>query len=310
MSDSTTPLQSLSAPDALNAAPALSWRGFAPLTKPTISLLVVVTIVPTLLLAAKGLPSIKVAVAALVGTYLASASASVFNHLLDADLDAVMNRTRGRPVPSGQVPGGAAFAFGAVLGVASLLILYAFATPLAAAVAFAANAFYVLVYTLCLKRHTDQNIVIGGAAGSVGPLIGWAAVTGDIGWPAWILFAVIFLWTPPHFWSLAIKYKRDYALAKIPMLPVSRGDETTRRQIFGYTLTLLPPIIALYAFGAAGLVYLVLSLGATLYFCWKAWSLWRARDNGLAMPVFHYSCLYLFGVFGSLTIDRLLELWG
>jgi protoheme IX farnesyltransferase len=293
------------APEPL-AAPAVSWRSYIPLTKPTISLLVVVTVVPALLLAAHGMPKLIVALAALAGTYLASASASVFNHLLDADLDAVMNRTRGRPVPSGQVSTGAAFAFGSGLGITSLVVLGHFTTPLAAAVALAANAFYVLVYTLCLKRHTDQNIVIGGAAGSVGPLIGWAAVTGGLGWPAWVLFGIIFLWTPPHFWSLAIKYKRDYAAAGIPMLPVSRGEAATRRQIFAYTLTLIPPVIALYGGGAGGLLYLVTGLGATLYFAWKAWELLRAGDGANSMPVFHYSCLYLFIVFGSLTIDRLL----
>jgi len=306
MKDTTPALPLEPAPTAALSA---SWRAYIPLTKPTISLLVVVTVVPTLMLAAGGLPDLSRAAFALLGTYLASASASVFNHLLDADLDAVMNRTRGRPVPSGQVSQTAAFALGAVLGVVSLVMLYTLTTPLAATVAFIANAFYVLIYTLCLKRYTDQNIVIGGAAGSVGPLIGWAAITGTIGWPAWVLFAVIFLWTPPHFWSLAIKYKRDYAQAKVPMLPVSRGDETTRRHIFLYTLTLLPPVVALWAGGAAGLVYLVPSLAATLYFCWKAFRLYRSHDNVHAMPVFHYSCLYLFAIFGSLTVDQLLGLF-
>ena len=266
----------------------------------------VVTIIPALLLASQGLPPLITSLAALVGTYLASASASVFNHLLDADLDQVMNRTRGRPVPSGLVSPQGAFTFGAVLGAASLVVLYTWTTPLAATVAFLANAFYVLGYTLCLKRYTDQNIVIGGAAGAVGPLIGWAAMTGTIGWPAWVLFAVIVLWTPPHFWALAIKYKNDYATANIPMLPVTRGDESARRHIFIYTLTLIPPIISLFTFGAAGPFYLVTSLGATLYFCWKAWQLYAKHDNSGAMPVFHYSCLYLFAIFGSLTIDRLM----
>jgi protoheme IX farnesyltransferase len=148
---------------------------------------------------------------------------------------------------------------------------------------------------------------MGGAAGAVGPLIGWAALTGDIGWPAWALFAVIFLWTPPHFWALALKYKKDYAAAKIPMWPVVKGDESTRRHILFYTLTLFPPIAALYAFGAAGLVYLVVSLAATLYFAWKALVLFTDHDNKRAMPLFHYSCLYLFVIFGGLTLDKLLS---
>ena len=295
----------------LDAAPALaslgSWRAYIPLTKPTISLLVVVTVLPTLLLASPhGLPSLGIVVAALFGTYLSSASASVFNHILDSDVDYAMARTRGRPVASGRVSSNAALVFGSMLGLVSILILYHFTTPLAAGVAFAANAFYVLVYTMCLKRHTTHNIVIGGAAGSVGPLIGWAAITGDIGWPAWALFAIVFLWTPPHFWSLALKYQKDYAAAKIPMLPVVKGDEATRRQIFGYTLTLFPPIAALFVFGASGWTYFTLSLAATAYFSWKAWILLRSKDNTKAMPVFHYSCLYVFIVFGALTIDRLI----
>jgi protoheme IX farnesyltransferase len=287
--------------------PALTmiWRRYAPLTKPTISLLVVVTVVPSLLLAARGLPDLMLAAMTLLGTYLASASASVFNHILDADVDHRMARTRGRPVASGQVAPIPALALGTTLGVISLSILCAFANPLTAGIALAANFFYVLIYTMFLKRNTDQNIVIGGAAGSVGPLIGWAAVTGDLAWPAWALFAIIFLWTPPHFWSLAIKYKKDYAVANIPMLPVTRGDAETRKQIFLYTLTLLPPVAALYALGEAGLFYGISAMAATLYFCWKAWVLYRDADNAKAMPVFHYSCLYLFAIFGALTVDRL-----
>jgi protoheme IX farnesyltransferase len=261
-----------------------------------------------MLLAANGLPDALVAAATLLGTFLASSSAAVFNHLLDSDLDTIMNRTRGRPVPSGQVSPGGAFVFGSILAVMSLVMLYVMTTPLAAAVAFAANAFYVLIYTLCLKRYTVQNIVIGGAAGAAGPLIGWAAVTGSLSWEAWMLFAVIFLWTPPHFWALALKYKTDYAAAKIPMLPVIKGDETTRKQIFLYTLTLFPPITALYAFGAAGLLYLVVGLAATFYFSWKAWTLLRDHSNTNAMPLFYYSCLYLFVIFGSLTLDKLFSL--
>lgn len=290
----------------LSPASSFSWRAYVPLTKPTISLLVVVTIVPALLLAAQGMPDMTVALAALVGTFLSSASASVFNHLLDSDLDEQMARTRGRPMPAGLVSPAAALLFGSALGILSLLVLYTLTTPLAAHVAFIANAFYVLIYTLCLKRYTDQNIVIGGAAGSVGPLIGWAAVSGDIGWPAWTLFAIIFLWTPPHFWALALKYKKDYAAAGVPMLPVVRGDAATRWHIFAYTLTLFPPIVALSLFGAAGFIYLGIAIAATSWFAWKAWRLYREGNNNQAMPVFHYSCLYLFIVFGGLTVDRLL----
>lgn len=289
------------------AARGTHWRHFIPLTKPTISLLVVVTVVPALLAAGGGLPSLTVALATLLGTYLASASASVFNHLLDADVDEQMNRTRGRPVPSGKVSQPLAFTFGTLLGCLSLAILCAWTTPLAAAIALLANAFYVGVYTWYLKRRTDQNIVIGGAAGAVGPLIGWAAVSGTTPWPAWVLFGIIFLWTPPHFWALALKYQKDYAMAGIPMLPVTRGEETTRRHIFLYTLTLFPPVVALYTFGGYGVLYLIPSVAATLWFSWLAWQLWRDHNNTQAMPLFHYSCLYLFIIFGSLTFDILVR---
>ncbi len=296
-----------------------SWRDYFQLTKPTISMLVVVTAVPAMLMPAmRGTGSIgaslPVALAALFGTWLASASASVFNHLLDHDVDMNMGRTRGRPLPSGRVSNRKAFWFATFLGVASWLMLDQLASPVSAWTAVAANAFYVLIYTAFLKRRTVQNIVIGGAAGAVGPLIGWAACTNDLGlvsaWPAWVLFTIIFLWTPPHFWALAIKYKADYAAAHIPMMPVVRGDAVTRWQMLLYTISLVPAVGSLYWFGAAGLVYLIPSMLLTLLFVRYAWRLWLTGENSLAMPLFHYSCFYLFGIFGSLTADRFLSMAG
>lgn len=298
------------APEAIQTGTPLnigSWlRNYLPMTKPTITLLVVVTVIPGLLLA-PALPSLTVAIAALIGTCLASASAAVFNHLLDADMDSIMIRTQKRPIASGSVSKSGAFLFGATLALVSLLILYVFTTPLAAILSLAANIFYVLIYTICLKRYTDQNIVIGGAAGAVGPLIGFAAVTATLNWPAVILFGIVFLWTPPHFWSLAIKYREDYASANVPMLPVTRGLVATRRQIFWYTLTLFPAVIAIFVLGAAGWLYLVGSLVASWFFTAKAWNLMKSGDDAKAMPLFHYSCVYVFYVFGALTIDRLLS---
>lgn len=286
---------------------AASWKDFFQLTKPTITLLVVVTVVPGVLLATPGeIPSMKLILAALIGTWLASSSAAVFNHLVDSDIDQQMARTQKRPVASGRIPNSQAAIFATGLGVLSFVLLWVYTTPAAAWVSLAANAFYVLFYTMYLKRRTVQNIVIGGAAGAVGPLIGWAAVDGTIGWPAWVLFAVIFMWTPPHFWALAIKYKDDYAAAGVPMMPVVRGDETTRRQMFFYTLTLLPLVASLSVFGSAGYVYLIPSMALTGYFVWLAWKLYHTKDNKHAMPLFHYSCLYLFGIFGSLLVDCLL----
>jgi protoheme IX farnesyltransferase len=296
-----------------------TWRDYFQLTKPTISMLVVVTAVPAMLMPVmRGTNTVgatlPVAMAALLGTWLASASASVFNHLLDHDVDMNMGRTRGRPLPSGRISNQRAFWFAAVLGLFSWVILDFLASPVSAWTAVAANAFYVLVYTAFLKRRTVQNIVIGGAAGAVGPLIGWAACTNDIGfvsaWPAWVLFAIIFLWTPPHFWALAIKYKSDYAAANIPMMPVVRGEAATRWQMLLYTITLVPAVGSLYWYGAAGMVYLIPSMLLTLLFVRYAWRLWRTGDSALVMPLFHYSCFYLFGIFGSLTVDRLLGLSG
>lgn len=286
-----------------------TWRDYFNLTKPTITLLVVVTVLPGILLASSGsLPKMTLIISSLVGTWLASSSAAVFNHLVDADIDRNMLRTKRRPVASGRVQNLNAMIFGVTLGVASFLVLSMGASLLAAGLAVIANAFYVLFYTMYLKRRTVQNIVIGGAAGAVGPLIGWASVEPTIGWPAIILFLIIFLWTPPHFWALAIKYKDDYAAAGIPMMPVVKGDQETRRQILLYTLSLLPVVASLTVLGDAGWVYLVGAMAFTIYFAWMAWKLFKTADNKLAMPLFHYSCLYLFGVFGALIIDRLISL--
>ncbi|MCX6128861.1 MAG: heme o synthase [Proteobacteria bacterium] len=291
------------------ATMSFDWQSYYQMMKPTISMLVVVTVIPALFMAQKGLPSLALVFSSLLGTFMASGSAAVFNHLVDSDLDAYMKRTKSRPIPSGKVSTSRAALFGASMGLMSFAILYIWASPLAAWLAVSANIFYVLGYTMFLKRRTVQNIVIGGAAGCVGPLIGWSAVTGRLDWPAWVLFAIIFLWTPPHFWSLAIKYKDDYARANIPMLPTIKGYEITRRQIFLYTLTLLPAVLLLPVFGAASWIFGLSALAMTLYFVWLAFSLYRSKENHRAMPLFYYSCFYLFGVFGALTIDQLLTLF-
>jgi heme o synthase len=286
--------------------PTATWRDFFQLTKPTISLLVVVTVIPGLLMGSvAGIPPLKLIAATLFGTWLASASAAVFNHLVDSDIDQTMTRTRKRPVASGRVEPSQAFLFGTGLGILSFLILWIVANPLTAWISLAANAFYVLFYTAYLKRRTVQNIVIGGAAGAVGPLMGWAAVAGDVAWPAWVLFAIIFMWTPPHFWALAIKYKEDYASAGVPMMPSVRGVRVTKWQMFLYTLSLWPLVASLFIAGVAGWVYFAPSAALTIYFSWLSLKLLRSADDSSAMPLFHFSCLYLFGVFGSLMFDRL-----
>lgn len=279
------------------------------LTKPTITLLVAVTVIPSLLLAAGGLPNLVKAVVAIVGASLASASAAVFNQVVETDIDVQMYRTKRRSLASGRVSRESAAIFGIVLGVLGIGMLYVYASPMAALTALAGHLFYVLIYTMYLKKRTDQNIVIGGAAGAVGPLIGWAAITGSLAWPAWALFTVIFLWTPPHFWALALKYKDDYAQAGIPMYPVIHGEHKTRLVMFLYTLSLIPCVASLFFFNQAGIAYFVISMGLTLKFAFDAYRLYSSASNERAMPFFHYSCLYVFGIFGALTLDCFIHLF-
>lgn len=245
----------------------------------------------------------------MLGSGLASASAAVFNQLVEQDTDSEMNRTRGRSLPAGKVSTLAAALFGIVIGIAGFCLLYFFTTPLAAYIALSGHLFYVVVYTMYLKRRTVQNIVIGGAAGAVGPLIGWAAVTGSLSATAWTMFLVIFLWTPPHFWALALKYKDDYAKVGIPMYPTVHGDEKTRQWIALYSLSLLPCIIVLYLLGQTGIGFLVSGLILTLKFIWDAVKLYLSHNNDSAMSLFHYSCLYTLALFGAMAIERLIQLF-
>ena len=279
------------------------------LTKPTIALLVAVTVIPGLLLASwPSAPGLIEGLAAVLGASLASASAAVFNQLVESDLDTRMDRTRTRSVASGRVPRDIAFGFGLLLGVTGLMMLWAFAHWLAALVALCGHLFYVLAYTLWLKKRTEQNIVIGGAAGAVGPLIGWASIDGQLGWPAWILFLVIFLWTPPHFWALALKYEKDYRRAGIPMYPCVHGADKTRWAMFLYTLALIPCVLTVGLCSGVGLVYMVTAGLLTFRFCYDAWRLYRSGSNEGAMAFFHYSCFYVFGVFGFLSLDVLIRI--
>ena len=221
------------------------------LTKPRIIALLLITTLPAMVLAQGGVPSLALVLATLVGGTLAAGAANAINMYLDRDIDELMRRTRGRPLPAHRVTPERALAFGFWLGAFSFLFLAVTVNVLAAILALAAIAFYVVVYTMWLKRSTTQNIVIGGAAGAAPALIGWAAVTGSLAVPAWILFAIVFVWTPPHFWALALRYQGDYAAAGVPMLPVVRGADETRRQIFLYSLVLFATTLLLAP--AAGL---------------------------------------------------------
>lgn len=278
------------------------------LTKPRIIVLLLVTTVPAMILARHGMPPIGLIVATLTGGAIAAASANSINCYLDRDIDRVMRRTRRRPLPAGQVRPEDALTFGFVLGAISFFFLGITVNVLAAALALSAIAFYVFVYTLWLKRTTTQNIVIGGAAGAVPALVGWAAVTGTVGLPAWILFAIVFLWTPPHFWALAMRYSGDYAAAGIPMLPVVRGEEETRRRIVLYSLVLFGASLVLYPVAHMGPIYLATAMALGGAFVHRALRLWRHSSPDDAMGLFRFSIVYLALLFAAVAADSLVPL--
>ena len=276
------------------------------LTKPRIIELLLVTTVPAMVIAADGWPGTWLVLATLIGGSLSAASANVINNYLDRDIDRVMVRTSGRPLSQDAVTPRAAIAFGLVLGVAGFAWLAVLVNLLAAALATSAILFYVFVYTLGMKRRTNQAVVIGGAAGCVPVLTGWAAVTGGLALPAWALFLIVFYWTPPHFWALAMKYREDYAAAGLPMLTVTHGNEEATRHILLYSYLLLAVTLLYFAVGRAGWVYL--SSVAVLDVVWLvlAHRLRRERTVRRAMQLFHYSTAYLALVFAAAALDALL----
>ncbi|MDE3095574.1 MAG: heme o synthase [Chloroflexota bacterium] len=292
------------------AAPATRWRevfsAYLALTKPGIISLLLITTLPTMILAQRGIPSPWLMFATVLGGTLAAGGANAINCYVDRDIDEIMHRTRGRPLPMGKVDPASALVFALALEVAAFVLLALAANLLAALLAFAAAAFYVLVYTMWLKRTTPQNIVVGGAAGAMPPLVAWAAVRGDVGWPAVVLFAIIFFWTPPHFWALSIKYRDDYARAGVPMLPVVASLHETKKQIFLYAALLLPVSLALYATGTVGWLYLVAAAALGGVFVWKAWRLRGDDRPGAAMRVFTFSLLYLALIFVAVGVDPLI----
>jgi heme o synthase len=277
------------------------------LTKPRIVLLLLITTVPAMLLAAGSLPSPWLIVATLVGGTLAAGSANAINMYLDRDIDAVMKRTRRRPLPAHAIAPERALRFGFVLGAIAFYFLAVTVNVLAAALALSAIAFYVFVYTMWLKRSTAQNIVIGGAAGAVPALVGWAAVTGTIAWPAVVLFAIVFVWTPPHFWALALRYSGDYAAAGVPMLPVVRGETETRRQILLYSLVLFAATLVLVPVGHMGPVYLITAVALGGSFVYRALLLWHRPDATRPRRLFSFSIVYLAALFAAVGVDALLR---
>src|SRR5438874_4128333 len=262
-------------------------------------------------LAERGVPSFPLLAATLVGGAAASGGASALNHYFDRDIDELMRRTRRRPLPAHRVPDEWAIGLGIVLNIVAFAVLAVFANTLAAALAIAGTLFYILVYTLWLKRSTVQNIVIGGAAGAIPPLVGWAAVTGSLDLSAWLLFAIIFFWTPAHFWALALLIRDDYARAGIPMLPVVRGEEATTWGIFTYALSLVPLSLLLFIIGGLGYVYLAAAIILGALFIAYAFRLLRSgaiRRRAMARAVYLYSLLYLALLFVAIMVDSTLRL--
>ena len=278
------------------------------LTKPRVVALIVFTALVGMFLAVPGLPPLREAVFGLLGIWLAAASAAAINHLIDQRIDKVMARTANRPLATGALQPVQVLVFAVVLGVASMLLLVLLVNTITAVLTFASLIGYAVVYTVFLKRATPQNIVIGGVAGAAPPLLGWAAVTGMTGewdWPyALLLVLIIFVWTPPHFWALAIFRREDYARALVPMLPVTHGVTYTRWQILLYTVLLVVVTVLPWAVGMSGVFYLggALVLGAV--FLWYAWKLLDPPDEFFAMRVFNYSIVYLMALFAFLLVDH------
>jgi protoheme IX farnesyltransferase len=282
-------------------------RAYVALTKPRIIELLLVTTVPTMVIAQRGLPDLGLVAATLLGGTLAAGSANSINNFVDRDIDELMARTAQRPLPRHSVTPTAALRFGIVLGVVSFVWLAATVNLLSAVLAVGAILFYVFVYTMGLKRRSPQNIVIGGAAGCVPVLVGWAAVTGEVGLPALLLFAIVFAWTPPHFWALALKYREDYAKAGVPMLPVVRGVAETGRQILLYSILLVCVTLMFGPVGQMGMLYLVAAVGLGGTFIYMAWKLLRDTSEQMAMRLFRYSITYLGLLFTAMAVDAVIS---
>ena len=281
-------------------------RDYVALTKPRIVSLLLLTAVCGMFLAAEGPPSAALVALVMVGGALAAGGAHALNHYLERDVDSLMTRTRDRPVAGGRVSPGQALAFGLLLNAIAFLTLATLVNPLSAILTLSATVFYVLVYTLGLKRSTPQNIVIGGAAGAVPPMVGWAAVTGQVDLPAIYLFAIIFFWTPPHFWALSLLIKDDYKRAGIPMLPVVTSVEQTKLSIFLYTLVLVALTSMFFTSQAVGWVYFATSSALGAVFIYYAWRLFRGPDIRGARGLYLYSLLYLALLFVAIAADPMI----
>jgi heme o synthase len=292
-------------------SPQPTWRAqvgdYVALTKPRIIELLLVTTVPTMVVAERGLPSVWLMLATVVGGTLAAGGANAINMYVDRDIDKLMKRTQNRPLASGRLEPRRALIFAVTLEVLAFAFLWATVNLLSAVLAVSACLFYVFVYTLWLKRTSKSNIVIGGAAGAAPVLIGWSAVTNSLDWAPVVLFAVIFYWTPPHFWALAIRYRDDYAAADVPMLPVVASLRTTAVRILLYTLLLWALTLVFAPVADMGGVYVAAALVLGAVFTWYAVRLVRDRDPKAAMRVFTWSISYITLLFGAMAVDQLLR---
>ncbi|QKQ72567.1 heme o synthase [Nostoc sp. TCL240-02] len=282
-------------------------QSYYQLTKPRIIPLLLITTAGSMWIAAKGEVDPLLLLVTLTGGTLAAASAQTINCIYDRDIDYDMERTRHRPMPSGKVQPRDALIFAIALATISFTLLAVFANLLAALLAFSGIVFYILVYTHWLKRHTTQNIVVGGAAGAIPALVGWAAVTGTLSWSAWLLFGIVFLWTPPHFWALALMIRDDYAKVGIPMLPVIEGDTATVRQIWYYTLvTVFATVLLVYPLGASGILYGAIAVSLGGLFIHKSWRLLHnPEDHAVAKELFLYSISYMMLLCLGMVVDSL-----
>jgi heme o synthase len=284
-----------------------TFRAYFLLTKPRVVELLLVTTVPAMVLADGGLPSLTLIGAVLVGGALAAGGANTINCWIERDRDRMMHRTERRPLPAGKIDPRHALVFGVLLEASAFVWLWTTVNLLSAALAVSAMLFYVFVYTIWLKPRSPQNIVIGGAAGAVPVLVGWAAVTGRLAAPAWVLFAIVFCWTPPHFWALSLRYRDDYAAAGIPMLPVARGIATAVRQILVYSVIVVVVTLSLFFFERMGVVYFVAAVGLGAAFVWQAFELRRDASPRRAMRLFSFSNIYLALLFASIAVDTLVR---
>jgi protoheme IX farnesyltransferase len=294
------------------AVPALSSRSvgarvgaYVALTKPRIIELLLITTVPTMVVAERGIPSVWLMVATVIGGTLAAGGANAINMYVDRDIDALMERTKGRPLVTGAVTPRAALTFAITIEAIAFVWLWGFVNPISALLALGATAFYVFVYTLWLKRTSSSNIVIGGAAGAAPVLIGWTAVTGHLAWAPVVLFAMIFVWTPPHFWALAIKYREDYSRAHVPMLPSVADDHTVGVRIVAYTVVLVALSLVFWPVADLGLIYGVSAIVLGGMFLALSMAVLRTGTAANSMRLFSFSITYVTLLFGAMAVDAL-----